>query len=147
MRALSPDVAILHAQQADEFGNIRYLVSPFLDVLIAKASKKVIVSVDEMISNKEVRAECYRTAIPAHFVDMVVHLPYGAHPCSSPTYYIHDEDHLVDYIQRAKKAIAGEDKNAYSEYLRKYVYGPESIYDYIEVSGGLRRMIQLRRFR
>ena len=44
VRAIEPDVAIIHAQKADEFGNVR-IEGPFYeDVIKAKAAKKVVVT-------------------------------------------------------------------------------------------------------
>src|SRR3989304_10134776 len=43
VQALKPDVGIFHAQESDEFGNIRHLGSAFMDKYVAKASGTVIV--------------------------------------------------------------------------------------------------------
>ncbi|MBI4288251.1 MAG: CoA transferase subunit A [Chloroflexi bacterium] len=144
VQALSPDVAILHAQEADEYGNARYKGQPYFDQIIAKASKKVILTVDEIISHDKVAAEPEKTVIPGLMVEMVVHLPFGAHPCLSTRNYVHDEAHLKDYIQRSQQSLKAGDTAPLDEYLRKYVYEPESIYDYLDRVGGLERMTKLK---
>lgn len=135
--AISPDIAILHAQEGDEFGNVRHTLGVYADRLIAEASKKVVVSVERLISNEEVRREPFRTTIPSYLVDAVVEIPYGAHPCSSMGFFLQDEDHMREYLRAAKTE---EDFDAY---LQKYVYGPKTMEEYIEVTGGKERMKEL----
>ncbi|MDO8634785.1 MAG: CoA-transferase [Dehalococcoidia bacterium] len=141
--AIIPDVAIIHAQESDEFGNLRHLGAAAFDPIIARASKIVIASVDKIISHQRLQMEMEKTTVPARFVTKVVHLPYGAHPTFSPKHYVEDEAHLRDYIQRARQSLGGHDPRAYAEYLEKYVYGPKDIYEYLELIGGIRRLTQL----
>ena len=55
----------LHAQEGDEFGNVRHFGSVFCDKLLAKAARRaVVVSVDRLISNDEVRAQPARDDDP-----------------------------------------------------------------------------------
>ncbi|MFQ5827254.1 MAG: CoA transferase subunit A [Dehalococcoidia bacterium] len=144
VQALNPDVAILHAQEADEYGNARYKGQPYFDQIIAKASKKVILTVDEIISHDTVTRDPDMTVIPGFMVEMVLHLPFGAHPCMSTRHYVHDEPHLKEYIQRSQQSLKEGETEALDEYLRKYVYEPESIYDYLDRVGGLKRMTELK---
>lgn len=145
VKALTPEVCIIHAQESDEYGNIRFKGPIYFDIIMAKASKKIIVSVDDLVSNQKVRSEPWKTSIPGFKVDMVVHLPYGCHPCLSTGLYDHDEEHLKDYINRGRQSLSGGDTSPYQEYLRKYVYEPVDIYDYIERVGGFKHMQSLRR--
>lgn len=141
--ALSPDVALIHAQEGDEFGNLRHLGAAAFDPIIARASKIVIASVDRLISHQKLQMDPGKTTVPSRFVTKVIHLPYGAHPTLSPQHYILDEDHLRDYIQRARQSLGGHDPKAFAEYLEKFVYGPKDVFEYLERVGGLRKLIQL----
>jgi glutaconate CoA-transferase subunit A len=58
---------------------------------MAEASSFVIASVDRLISNRVVREEPFRRTVPSYLVDVVVEVPFGAHPCSSMGFYLHDE--------------------------------------------------------
>jgi glutaconate CoA-transferase subunit A len=98
---IRPDVCLLHAQQADEAGNVQYLGSPIFDAMLAQASRKVIVSVDRIVSSATGRASNHLTKLPSALVDVVVHAPFGAHPTASPSLYRNDEDHLREYLGRA----------------------------------------------
>ncbi len=145
VRAIIPDVLILHALQSDEYGNIRNFGGGPFDVLMAKASRKVIVSVEEVIGNGRVLREPEQTAIPGFMVSAVVEAPFGAHPYMCMGSYVHDEDHIRDYIQRARSSLSGGNPQPFAEYLRQYVQGPETIYDYVGQVGGTEKMMQLRR--
>lgn len=142
--AISPDIGVIHAQEGDEYGNIRHLGACYADQLIAKASKKVIVTVDRLISHSSTKNNPKATTIPGYLVDGVVEVPYGAHPASSHTMYIHDEKHLRDYIQRAEMNRKGTDPAAFSDYLRKYILEPSSHWDYLERIGGIKKLEELR---
>jgi len=142
--AISPDVGVIHAQEGDEYGNIRHLGACYADQLIAKASKKVIVTVDRLISHSSVMNDPKATTIPGYLVDGLVEVPYGAHPASSHTMYIHDEEHLKEYIKKAEMSRKGADPAAFSDYLRQYIIEPSSHWDYLERIGGVKRLAELR---
>ena len=145
VKAVAPDVAIIHALQSDEYGNIRAFGGSPFDILIAKASRKVIVSVEELVSNKRVLREPEQTTIPGYLVTAVVEAPYGAHPCLCYGSYLHDEEHIKDYIQRARSSLSGGNPQPFAEYLQRYIYEPKTIYEYIDRVGGTKKMMQLRR--
>lgn len=142
--ALRPDVAVLHAQQADAYGNVRMLGGVFCDRLIAKAARRVIVTVDEIVPPDVIAAEPWRTTLPGYLVDAVVEVPYGAHPASSHGRYLHDEEHLRLYLAAAEATRRDPQSAAFAEYLRIYVDEPSSHLAYLERVGGLKRLLALR---
>ncbi|HEY8693871.1 MAG TPA: CoA-transferase [Chloroflexota bacterium] len=134
--ALKPDVAILHAQEADEYGNVRCLGAPFADPIFAKTALHVIVTVDKVISNHEIRAAPQRTTIPGYLVDAVVEAPFGAHPCSSHGLYPHDEGHIREYLAVSNAALRGTEPGAFKAYLQRFVFDCRSQEEYLRASGG-----------
>lgn len=142
--AIEPDLAILYAQYADEYGNIVYRGGSFSDNLIARASKKVVVQVEEIISNREVRSNPLLTAIPGVLVDFVVKVPFGAHPFSSEGFYALDRQFFSEYIDAAVAHTKGSPKDL-EAFLYKYVYGPADWFDYLEAIG-IRRLYKLKEF-
>jgi len=54
--ALAPDVALIHAQYGDSHGNLRIVGPPVADLLSARASKKVIATVERIVTNDELQA-------------------------------------------------------------------------------------------
>jgi len=88
--ALRPDVALLHAQRADDEGNVQ-VWGHLGDARWAYwAAKKVIVSVEEVVPREVVRNDPSRTVVPGFRVSAVVHLPWGAHPTGFAGYYDFD---------------------------------------------------------
>ncbi|HVA25680.1 MAG TPA: CoA-transferase [Chloroflexota bacterium] len=134
--ALKPDVAILHAQEADEYGNVRCFGAPFVDPIFAKTASHVIVTVDKLVSNGEVRQAPSRTTIPGYLVDAVVEAPFGAHPCSSHGLHPHDEAHLRGYLAASNAALRGIEPGAFQAYLQRYVFACHSHDEYLEAIGG-----------
>ena len=84
--AMSPDVALIYAGYSDPYGNAQFVGSGFGDRTAVHASKMCIVQADKIISNEEVRMNPQKTSL--HNMDYVVRAPYGAHPFSSPGFYL-----------------------------------------------------------
>jgi len=139
---LSPDLALIHAAQSDIHGNVQHKGKSFTDGLLARASKKVIVQVEKIVSNAEIKFNFFETTIPAVLVDGILLAPYGAHPLSSQGYYCEDEQYIKEYISVANKFIKG-DKKGFTDFAQEYVYGPSSLEDYLETVS-LRRLLSLR---
>ncbi|OLT07727.1 CoA synthetase [Pseudonocardia sp. CNS-004] len=133
--AMRPDVCLLHAQEADEYGNVRNLGTPFCDPLLAKASRTVVVTVDRIVTNDEIRSAPHRTVLPGYLVDAVVEAPYGAHPCASQGHYVHDEEQLRAYLHAGRTAETWR-----SEYLEPRVLGVAEGPDYLAAVGGAQRI-------
>lgn len=133
--AMRPDVCLLHAQEADIYGNVRYFGTPFCDPLFAKSSGTVIVSVDRIVDNEQVRSEPHRTVIPGYLVDAVVEAPYGAHPAASQGLYPHDEDHLRGYLEAGRDAASWR-----RDYLEPWVLAHEDGDSYLAAVGGADRL-------
>ena len=90
--ALSPDVAILHAQRADEDGNIQLFGLVGDSVEGALASRRIIATVEEVVSRDKVRESPDRTVVPGFLVAAVSRVPYGAHPAYVAGFYGRDDD-------------------------------------------------------
>lgn len=116
VRAIEPDVTVIHAQQADEYGNARIEGPVYEDVIKAKAAKTVVVTAEEIIPSDEFRKDPGATSIPHFIVDAVVHAPNGAHPCSCFNRYETDYDHIREYIDAATH-------DRFEEYLDQHVRG------------------------
>ena len=93
-RALRPDVCLLHGHRADPLGNIQYdgkTLWPDVQIY-PKACARTIVTVEEIVSEEEVRERPHETVIPHFAVDAVVLAPHGCHPTSFFPNYVYDED-------------------------------------------------------
>jgi glutaconate CoA-transferase subunit A len=141
-RALEPDVAILHAHRADAYGNVQFFPKPiWLDAdVFPRAAKRVIVTVEEIVENEEIRRTPLHTGIPYFAVDAVVEVPYGAHPCSLYPLYSFDRAIFEEYAT-ASRTVEGT-----RAFLEKYVYGPTSHQDYLQRVGGAEALLRIRRW-
>jgi glutaconate CoA-transferase subunit A len=135
--ALNPDVALVHAHQADMHGNARVLGASTAPLEQAMASKKVIVQTEQVIEPEEIRRHPSKTTIPYYFVDAVVHVPFGAYPGTCPGVYVADTPCLTEAIQ------ALDSHEEMQRYLETYVYGVESFADMLERQVGVKRLLQL----
>ncbi len=138
--ALSPDVAILHAQYADSHGNIHIDGPPVADVLFAKAAKKTVVTVEKILPHAELAGK--GISIPYFYVTAVCEMPYGAHPTSCYPFYAYDRAHTRIYYEAAK---LGEPAFR-TDYLDRYVYGCPTHNDYLRAVGGVAVMDKLSRW-
>lgn len=145
--AIRPDLALLHAQEADEYGNVRHLSTmTYADALIARAAKRVIVSVDRIVPAESFVAEPGRTTIPCICVDAVVEIPFGAHPTASFPLYAMDEAHIEEYADLSDGVRRGDrGADALEAYLERFVHRPRDIFDYIDALGGYRHVAALER--
>ncbi len=100
--ALEPDVAILHAQRADERGNVQLWGIIGDTVVGALAAKRVLVTVEEIVDASVIEADPNRTVLPAHRVTAVAAVPWGAHPSYVDGYYTRDDEHFRRYDQVAR---------------------------------------------
>lgn len=94
VKAITPDVTIIHVQEADIYGNALIDGPKFDDVLLAKASDKIIISAEKIVETEKFRIKGQKVDIPHFMVSAVVHIPFGATPCSCKGYYDIDRDHI-----------------------------------------------------
>lgn len=127
--ALAPDVVLLHAQQADYGGNCQLFGGTFFDPLLARAGRKVFVSVDRLVDYDALRRAPASTRIPEFLVDGVVHAPYGAHPTGSHTLYESDTSHLGYYLEAAATP------EGFARYLKMFVSGLADHEAYLDAVG------------
>lgn len=114
--ALTPDVAILHAQYGDMQGNLRIEGPPVLDKVFAKASHAVIASVEEIVPTERL-VELGGVTIPYFYVSAVAEVPMGAHPTACYPFYAYDRPHTSRYYDAAR----GGPECFAEKYLRPFV--------------------------
>ena len=131
--ALNPDVTVIHAQRADSFGNVQIDGITAVDIDMAKAAKKVIVTVERIVPNEEIRRTAELTKIPFFCVDAVVEVPYGAFPYDCYGCYEPVHEHFRDYYQ-GFQTVKDPEENT-KNYIEKYFLGPKSFADYLELFG------------
>ena len=134
--ALHPDVFLVHVHQADIYGNSRIFGTNLFALEAAMASKRVIVSAEEIIDHLEFRKEPSKTTIPYFLVDAVVHIPFGAYPGGVQGRYELDLEH----IDKLNAIQTDEEMQAY---LEEYIYGLENHEEFLEKKVGWKRLKEL----
>jgi acyl CoA:acetate/3-ketoacid CoA transferase alpha subunit len=134
--ALNPDVAIIHAHQADIYGNTRIFGTGISHQESAYASKKVIVSCEEIIDTEEIKRDPARTTIPYYAVDAVVHCPFGAYPGEMQGRYASDMGHVIEVVGATMRGFI-------PQYLDKYVHGVASHAEMMDKLVGYQRIREI----
>jgi len=128
VQAIAPDVAIIHAQKADEQGNVQIFGTSASDLDMAMAANNVVVTVEEIVSSEQIRADKTATVLFRPEVDLVVHSPFGASPCSCVPYY---SAHLMQMMKDVRGI--GNPETA-GEYIQQLIGRSEE--EYMENVGG-----------
>lgn len=126
---LNPDVAFVHVQRADEYGNSHIWGIIGEQKEAAFAANHVIITAEEIVDENIIRSDPNRTLIPGFIVDAVCHVPYACHPSYTQGFY--DRDNIF-YLEWDKISKREED---IQEYLETWVYGVENRIDYWEKLG------------
>jgi glutaconate CoA-transferase subunit A len=109
--ALFPDVALLHVQRADRFGNCQIDGYPHMDADIASAAATVLVTAEEIVSEDEIRATRPHRH-PRFAVDALAHVPTGSYPHECYGLYDSEPGHFGEYVDgdpgaRAPRGVDG----------------------------------------
>ena len=138
--ALVLDVALIHVHRADKYGNCQIEGITGFAAEMARASKRLIVSAEEIVPTEEIRKYPDRTIIPYYLVDAVVHAPFGSYPGEMAYVYGRDEEGIREWVEMSKTAEGAQ------EYLDKYVYGLRNHQEYLSFVGQkrLNEMVALR---
>ena len=137
--AAYPDVSLLHVPRCDRYGNAQIDGILVEDFELARASRRLILSTEEIVDEMEIRSNPRLTAIPYYLVDAVCEVPWGAHPVQMPYLYFFDEPHIAKWLKMSKS------DEGTKEYLDEYVFGVKDFNGYLDRIGGIDRLNELKR--
>jgi len=129
--ALNPDVALIHVQRCDAYGNAQMDGLQFMDIDLAMAADRVILTTERIVSNDQIRRAPDHTKIPFFCVDAVVEVPYGSAPHECFGIYEPMMQHLEKYVAQ----VNGDPIAGMKKYLDDYVYGPKSWNEFLSMIG------------
>lgn len=129
--AISLDVALIHAEVADAFGNVQFAGTGHTDMQLASAAKRIVVECDHLVGNDEIRRNPNLTYFWRDTA--VVRAPFGTHPFASASINV-DEAALRDFVAKARRAMKG-DSAALDAYVNDSVFGSASHEAYLESVG------------
>jgi glutaconate CoA-transferase subunit A len=127
--ALILDVGLIHVHRADKYGNAQIDGITGFAAELARASKTLIISAEEIVDSEKIRSQPDRTIIPYYLVDAVVEAPFGSHPGEMCYLYRRDEPQIREWVEASRKA------GTTRAYLDKYIFGVENHQRYLELIG------------
>ena len=95
VQALRPDVAVVHAQQADQRGNVQLWGITGVQKEAVLASSRSLVTVEEVVDRLQPRPGS--VFLPSWTLTAVAPAPGGAHPSYALGYYERDNDFYVTW--------------------------------------------------
>ncbi len=116
IRALNPDVAIVHTQRADKEGNAHLWGIIGEQKEAAFAAKRVILSTEELVDESVIRSDPNRTMIPGIVVTAVCHVPFACHPSYAQGCYDRDNDFYIQWDR------ISESRPEVEAWLKEWVY-------------------------
>jgi glutaconate CoA-transferase subunit A len=129
VRSIQPDVAIIHVQRADEFGNAHSWGNLGISKDACMASRSVILTAEEIVSQTTISSDPNRVIAPGFRVSAVVHAPFGAHPSAVPGFYNRDHQVYIDYRNTSKT------RTEYTAWRKQWVDPVRCRQDYIDLVG------------
>jgi glutaconate CoA-transferase subunit A len=122
VRAVRPDVGIIHAQQADTAGNVQLWGITGVQKETVLASARSIVTVEEIVDKLVPRPG--GVVLPSWTIDAVALAPGGAHPS-----YAHGFSERDNAFYVAWDAIA-RDRERFGAWIRRHVLETEDVEQY-----------------
>ena len=130
--ALILDVGMIHVHRADKYGNAQIDGISGFAFELARASKRLLISAEEIIPTEKIREHPDRTIIPYYLVDAVVHAPFGSHPGEMCYSYERDEPHIKSWVEASKEPKTTQ------AYLDKFIYNVNDHQEYLNLIGAER---------
>jgi glutaconate CoA-transferase subunit A len=105
VRALNPDVALIHAQHADRHGNVMLWGLCGVQKEAVLAASRAIVTVEEIVPALEPRP--HAVVLPAWTISSVCVVPGGSHPSYAAGYSVRDNDFYAEWdgISRTREGF------------------------------------------
>lgn len=126
-RALHLDVCLLHAQRADQSGNVEIQGARGLDFSLVGAARRVLVTVEEIVPDGTFQSGPRSFIISRALITAIAVVPMGAYPASCLPYYVTDYRALLEatrYVPASWPALSP----AREEFVRRAAGIPARTY-------------------
>ena len=115
VRAIRPDLAILHVQRADSQGNAHAWGNFGVMREAALAARQVLLTCEELVDHDVIVQDPNRTLVPGFMVSSVVHEPFGSHPSPTQGFVRRDDDFYFTYHKESRSP------EGFDRWLKKWV--------------------------
>ena len=102
VKAVRPDVAIVHVQRADELGRAHAWGPLGISEEAGLAAGRIVISCEELVDASVTLSDPNRILFPETKVAAVVHEPGGAHPSPVQGFFKRDHAFHRDYADRSR---------------------------------------------
>jgi len=137
VKALNPDITLIHGIAADRCGNTILTYPLAGDAFGAWSAKSgVIVSVEKIVPTEYIRKYSHLVRVPSYLVLAVCEAPYGAHPsgmtcCGLPEF----EAYFPDYDFMSEINEASSNEGEFSIWIEDWILNCKDHNDYISKLG------------
>ena len=120
--ALNPDVAIIHAQQADRRGNVAIWGITGIQKEAVLSARRAIVTVEEVVASFGPRP--FQIVLPSVAVEAVAVVPHGAHPSYADGFYDRDNAFYEAWDEVSR------DRDRFTDWMERHVLGTQDFAEY-----------------
>jgi glutaconate CoA-transferase subunit A len=127
--AIRPDVAIIHVQRSDEYGNAHAWGNLGVTRDACLGSRLVIITAEEIVPAEVITRDPNRVVTPGFRVSAVVHAPWGGHPSPVPGFYNRDHQVFIDYRNESQS------EEGFANWQERWVDSVRTAQDYMSLLG------------
>lgn len=133
LKALVPDVSLIHGIAADEYGNTLF-APPYAEGLWGgmAAREGAIVTVERLVSSDFIRRHSYFCKLPGSYVRSVSIAPYGAHPGGVKSFSVEGvKSYAEDYEFVEEFRNISRDEKKLDDWVRYWILDCRDFGEYI----------------
>ena len=145
VRAIHPDLSVIHAWMADPEGNAIF-PTPLADNLYGSMASKegVILTTEKIVSTETIRKYSHIARLPGNYVKSVTEVPFGSHPSGMSRVGLDwMELYAEDYEFVEESHQAAKDPELFQKWVDKWVLSCKDHNDYIKKLG-IDRILKLK---
>lgn len=137
VRALCPDLTLIHAWAADRAGNLLFMPPYAENVFAAFAAREgVLATVERVVPTSFLRRHSHFVRVPGYLVRAVCPASMGVHPSGASSHGIRDFDAYAEdeeFMLQLREACRSDE--TLEEWVREWVLGVESHEQYLSKLG------------
>jgi len=133
VKAIVPDVTIVHVQRADAEGNAHGWGNFGVMLEGVRAAKRVIVMTEKVVDAEVISSDPNRTVIPGFLVTAVVECAWGAHPSPVQGCYSRDDAAFQQYHEQTRTP------QEFDAWKARWVEGVKDRREYMNLVGACRQ--------
>jgi len=127
LKAVKPDIAVVHVQRCDDRGYAQMWGSLGIVREACQAADKVIVTAEEVVDHETITLDPNSVICPPYKVAAVCQVRYGAHPSPLAGYYNRDHGCFREYYEMSRT------REGFRKWIEKWIVNVRSRDDYLKL--------------